>query len=298
MTGAHELHGARRLSALRAVPGFDALDTDEVAALAAVAEETFVARGALLVRRGEPATRTFIILDGQARASRTLVGPRTVVGGLEMLAGVPIALDVRAETDVLALALRRDHVLDFFEESYAATVGGLRALAGQVLGELRRRDLGHRPFPAPARPPLPRPGGPLSLADKLLHLHAGLTLGLSRLEALGNLAQIAVEERRERGAVMWRAGEPAAAGWSIVAGEVECRRPGRAPYRVAAPLDIGVLEAHAGAPRWYDAVAATDLIALRLDVADVLDVVEDHVDLAHDILRSMAGALLRLGTLS
>lgn len=287
---------ARRLSALRAVPGFAALPTDELAALAGVAEEQFVARGASLVKHGDPPLRAYVILDGRARVRGHALGPRSLIGGLELLAGVPVTCDVTAESDVLALALRRGDVLDFFEESYAATFGGMRALAGQVLAEMTRLDMGHRPFAAPPVPPRRRStAGPLSLADKILHLHAGMMMGKSRLEAVADVAQATVEEHMAAGTVLWRTGDAAAHTFAIVSGEVECRRPGRAPYRVGAAQDVGAIEAHAGAARWYDATAVTDVVALRIELADVIDVIEDHVDLAHDILRSMAGVLLQLG---
>jgi CRP-like cAMP-binding protein len=286
---------ARRLSALRSVPGLARLATDEVAALAAVAEERFIARGALLVRRGDAASRAFVLLDGRARTGPTLLGAHAIVGGLEMLAGVHAEADVVAETDVLALVLRRADVLDFFEESFAATHAAMRALAGEILAAVQRIDGGHHPLRrVPAPPPRP-PAGPLTLADKLLQLHTGLVMGQSRLEAVAALAQSAVEERWRRGAVLWRAGDRAGAGFSIVAGAVECRRPGRAPYVVARPLDVGVVEAYAGASRWYEAVAAADTIALRLDIADVIDVIEDHTDLIHDVLKGLAATLLQLG---
>ncbi len=288
-------HEARRLSALRAVPGFAGLPTDELAALAGVAEEQLVARGAPIVKRGDPPLRAYVILDGKAHARGHALGPRSVVGGLELLAGVPIACDVTTESDVLALALRRGDVLDFFEESYAATFAGMRALAAQVLGELARRDMGHRPFAAPPPPPRRRSSGPLSLADRILHLHNGMMMGKSRLEAVADVAQVTVEEHAPAGTVLWLCGDLAAHTYSIVSGEIECRRPGRAAYRVGPGNDAGAVEAHAGAARWYDAIAATDLVALRIELADVMDVIEDNVDLAHDILRSMAGVLLQLG---
>jgi CRP-like cAMP-binding protein len=45
----------------------------------------------------------------------------------------------------------------------------------------------------------------------------------------------------------------------------------------------------AGAPRWFDAVAATPIIALRGYREALLDVLEDHHDMAMDYLAAIAG---------
>jgi CRP-like cAMP-binding protein len=49
-----------------------------------------------------------------------------------------------------------------------------------------------------------------------------------------------------------------------------------------------------GEPRWYTAVTETDVVALRSDLDSFLDVLEDHPDIARDVLVGMARNLFRL----
>jgi CRP-like cAMP-binding protein len=282
----------QRVAALRAVPGLAALGTDEIAALAASAEERFFSRGARLTQRGAAVGAVHVILDGTLRAGERRLAARDVVGALEVLAAVPAADDAVAESDVLALALRRGEVLDFLEESFAATHGVLRALASETLKRLMARP--EEPWPGHQAAPPPAPAGAMALADKLVQLHGSILFGRTRLEALADLARVAVEERRERGAMLWRGGERSGHGYIVVAGGIECRVPGHAARTMGPGCGAGVLESLAGAPRWFEARAAGDLVALRIEMGDTLDIIEDHMDLAHDILRGLAAGLLAL----
>ena len=51
---------------------------------------------------------------------------------------------------------------------------------------------------------------------------------------------------------------------------------------------LGNIEALAEHPRWYDAVALTDMVTLRGDHETLFDVLEDDFDVALDFLRAMA----------
>jgi CRP-like cAMP-binding protein len=50
----------------------------------------------------------------------------------------------------------------------------------------------------------------------------------------------------------------------------------------------------AGRVRGFDAVAETDVIGLRIDSDTLLDVLEDHIDMALHLLHSMARDVLVL----
>jgi CRP-like cAMP-binding protein len=56
----------------------------------------------------------------------------------------------------------------------------------------------------------------------------------------------------------------------------------------------GALERMAGRPRGFDAQAETDVIGLRIEAGTLLDLLEDHTDMALDLLHSMARAVLAL----
>jgi CRP-like cAMP-binding protein len=54
------------------------------------------------------------------------------------------------------------------------------------------------------------------------------------------------------------------------------------------------MDSIAAEPRWYRAVAQTDVVALRSDAAHLMDVIEDHPDMGIAMLRSAAKSLTDL----
>jgi hypothetical protein len=57
---------------------------------------------------------------------------------------------------------------------------------------------------------------------------------------------------------------------------------------------LGNLERLSGDPRWYTAVAEVPVVAFRNDIEPMLDVLEDHFDMALDLIRAMAGGVIRV----
>ena len=51
---------------------------------------------------------------------------------------------------------------------------------------------------------------------------------------------------------------------------------------------LGNLERFTGDPRWYTAVTKTPVVALQGDTESLLDILEDHFDLAIGLVSSMA----------
>ena len=295
-----EAIGARRLSTLLAFPGFARLGTLDVAALSALADEVVVPRGAALLPGG-PVKHACFVLDGTvrvtARGQTHLAGPRDAVGILELLADDPDGVEAVAETETRALAISRKAFLDFLEDSTAAAFDTLRIFARRVVDVARTGPMFHwlgapRLRVSPAK-------GPLSYADKLLCVHAALRNAPRRLAATAEVARVSTERRIRAGEVLWHAGDPADSGAILVSGEIECTPRGSSrAFRATAGDPIGGLEAMARVPRWYHAVAVSDVVLLHIEHGDLLDILEDHVDLTIDLLRSMAAILLRFERLA
>ena len=73
----------------------------------------------------------------------------------------------------------------------------------------------------------------------------------------------------------------------VVEGSVACTLPDeapRAPGTWALDATLGMLEAAAGEPRWYGAVAETAGLVVEQDVEVLADLFEDNVDVALDYL--------------
>ena len=66
----------------------------------------------------------------------------------------------------------------------------------------------------------------------------------------------------EPGTTLWSAGDPANWVSLLVSGEVTCTAPGGLPHHLGPGTPLGSLEATGERPRWYTAVARTQVTAL------------------------------------
>jgi CRP-like cAMP-binding protein len=108
---------------LAATPLFATLGREELAALADLAGERRVARGAVVVHRGDPNCALLVLVLGRLRAGavsaegrEVTVGtmePGAVFGEIALLDGRPRSLDVVATADSLLLSVERRDFLPF-----------------------------------------------------------------------------------------------------------------------------------------------------------------------------------------
>jgi CRP-like cAMP-binding protein len=81
----------------------------------------------------------------------------------------------------------------------------------------------------------------------------------------------------------------------MVAGVIEgVAEGGRQRFRFSSRSVVGGLDSLAGRPRWFDATAVADTVAIRVPTSGLLDLFEDHVDMALDLLGVMAREVLGL----
>jgi CRP-like cAMP-binding protein len=163
----------------------------------------------------------------------------------------------------------------------------VRALARAALGVRRERRSEEAPFPGAFRPT----GGALDLGERVAFLAGCPALAAVPVHTLGQLALDARPLACERGRRLWRAGEPAGHLLAVVDGRLEARAGGES-FSIGPGGLAGLLEAVAGEPRWYDAEAATPLVALSIEIAAVLDAAEDDPEAATDLLGALARALV------
>lgn len=292
-----ELAGdAGHLLALRSFPWLAQLSVADLAALTAIFDERLIRRRTVMVRPGQPVPAVYFILDGQvkvSRAAREEVVSQGPIGFLELLAGEPQKLAAAAMTEVVALVANPDGILDLIEENFGILADGLASLAGDLLSRASARDDDFW-LRAPTKPLAIAGSGPLDIAEIMIQLSGSVSLSRSRLESAAELARIAVEERLPEGQPMWQRGDAGPDSWLILDGEVELTNARGKRLRAGAGHELGAIEALAKAPRWYDAVAAKPVRALRLPVADLLDVIEDQRDVGMLLMRELAADILRL----
>jgi CRP-like cAMP-binding protein len=272
--------------------------------LSAVADEmrdrSFKA-GSVLLREGEAPAAAFSVVRGRVRVSRRgqvlgEVGPGAAVGIGGILSRDALGLGAIATTDVLTLELDRDTLVDVFEEVFPLLLEAIRDSSRRHLDYIRR--LTHVPDQLPAIHPEPSLSGELDFVERLLFLKTpGGPFERSGVDGLAELAQRARYRAIEPGTRLWNEGERADGACLVVNGTIVCssfRDDGPAQFRAGRGVAIGALESMAGQPRWHDAVAETDAAVLDNNVDDLIDVFEDNVEMAMDLLAWISADSLNL----
>lgn len=126
-----------RVEHLRRIPLFAELDDQALERVAAVATETEFPARAVLIERGHPGLGMFVIVEGTLRADvrdRDVdLGPGEFVGELSLLiADMPRAVRVHAETPVRVLAINRADFLALLESEPRIALAMLRVVATRL----------------------------------------------------------------------------------------------------------------------------------------------------------------------
>lgn len=285
-----------RVIALRSFPGYASLPLEEVEVLAAAADDRRVEPGEYVFQAGEVPKSVFFVTAGRLETCRNGrkirdFGPGSAVGGLAALGDSVHGYDCVATESSTLIVLKVSQITDIFDEHFEIVRSVLTAISGQML-DLRRALAPNGGYPStdwkPDGPPPPR----MNLIERLGLLRRGMQFAGSRLEALADLARQSVEVRLEAGDVLWREDQLAESFVFIVWGTVKVENTGVVQARFGPGDVVGFLGPFSGRPRWYTAHAETPLVGLRLSAEVLLDVCEDHPDLAMEAVQTMATGLL------
>jgi hypothetical protein len=186
---------------------------------------------------------------------------------------------------------------DVFDEHFAIFLGVVRAIS-RALIQIRHRIGARAGFPALRGIP-PRDVGELGLVEKIFVLRNTFDFAKARVEALADLAQETEEVRHPAGATLWKVGDPSDHVLMLISGSVRCQTEGGPQtFGLDPGATVGGIDALSGEPRWYGAIAESDVRALRVGTEQLLDVIEDNMDLGIQLLRELAVALDQLQTLA
>jgi CRP-like cAMP-binding protein len=297
-----------RVLFLRHVRGFTTLPPADLAVLGEYARERVTRRGTALLRAGEPVSAVHLILEGRVRIRRRgrelgTAERGAVVGGELLLSRDPEGLEALTETDAVTLELDRESVVDALEDRFGIFRSVLREFSRELV-QLLIENPAEAPRAAgsdsaatvllegsssPRRPSPEEPRSPtegeIDLADRILLVRNRTPFQVCSIDALANMAHRAEELRLPIGDALWRAGDRAHQLLFVVSGAIRCVPRDRGiPFRFGPGHGLGALEALAGMPRWYDAIVEEPVVALRIDVEHVLDVLEDNVDVGIEVL--------------
>lgn len=296
-----DLHGSSaidRVIALRSFPGYASLPLDDVDGLASAAGDREVNAGEYLFREGESPDEVFFITGGRVetrkngRVIRDFVAGNAV-GGLAALGNSRHPYDCVAVEHTTLIVLDTAHMTDIFEEHFQIVRGVFEAMSGQML-DLRQTLGSDGGYEFGEWEPDGAPPPRMNLIEKLAFLRSGMQFAGSRLEALADLARQCDEVRLETGDVIWREGDRAESFVVVVWGAVRTKASSGVEARFGPGDVVGFLGPFSGRARWYTATAETPLVGLRLSSEVLLDVFEDHTELALEMIRAMATGLLAI----
>ena len=174
--------------------------------------------GSVLLREGEAPVAAYSLVRGRVRVSRRghvlgEVGPGAAVGIGGILSRDALGLGAVATTDVVALELDRDTLVDIFEDLFPFLLEVIKETSRRHLDFIR--TMKQVPEQLPAIHPEPFLMDRLDFVERLLLLKTpGGPFERSSVDALAEIAQRARHRSIEPGTTLWSEGERAGRGVS------------------------------------------------------------------------------------
>jgi len=275
---------------LRTLPAFADLSPRQLRDLAYESEEVVLDREAVLIRAGETAPAMYLVVDGFVAIGEgaEVTGPGGVVGFLETLASSPARSPAVAETEVVALRIELDALRDVCEQNFPVLAALLRYVATRVAEDPRALSRA-----VSGAPGTPRASGALDRVERILVLQRAPALAGVHMDALAELAGQAPAIEVDAEEALWEIGGSATTFVVVGSGSVRLEL-GAGAYAVdlgpgAVP---GLVELLAERAHAYRATALEPSVLLRVDSEPFLDVLEDHFELAFDLLSFLTRRLI------
>lgn len=287
-----KLSAIQRTLILRGFGGFANLSAEELALLASICREKFYSAGDVMHEPGKPVTSFHLVIDGEVQMYRdgvptqVLTG-RSTVGGLASLARDPRGAHAVAQTDVFALMMDGEDMDDVFEDNFGIIYNLLLGL-GSVLREAQIAAGGGAAVDTHKRIEKIDTSRKLSLVDKMFILKQATAFSDVSVEALAQMARDAEETRFAAGEQIFARG--VVADWSMLLadGVVNCIPEEGKTFQFGPSFYVGSLDSMTQSPRWYACEAETDVVALKIHIQRLLDLLEDHTEMALAMLRNFA----------
>lgn len=134
----------------------------------------------------------------------------------------------------------------------------------------------------------------LTVVEKAVFLQGIDTFSQTKTEDLAKIAAIAEEIEYEAGEIVFREKEKGDALFFVVSGEVSLRKRDREIARVYSQGNFGDLALLDNEPREFTAVAVQDSHVLRIGSEEFYELLEDHVEIARAIIKSLTKRIRKL----
>ena len=128
-----------RVIILQSVDVFSQVPTEQLAHVAAVAEEVRFASEEFVFRERDPSDAMYVVLEGEVRLSRgnqvvTVAGVDEAFGTWSLFDEEPRVVDAVATRDSLLLRLGRTDFIDLLADNIEIPPGVLKGLVGRLRG--------------------------------------------------------------------------------------------------------------------------------------------------------------------
>jgi CRP-like cAMP-binding protein len=288
-----------RILYLKKIPMLANLPSPELAALAENARERYFSKGQELLREGEPVSTVYLIVDGSVRVSRgnTILGnlgPGAPLGGVSLLARDERGVRAVAQAETFVLSLDRETLIEVCEDHFLIVHEMMSHLCRWFIEFQRKRWPSLAGVQALRRTEASPPAdGEMDFVERIFVLRKIPAFERASINALAELSRGLTEVRFGEGVTLWQEGDAAHYILLTVSGTVVCSAAGH-PEKVSIGrgVALGAVEAVAEAPRWYEAVTETPLVALHAPVEGLVDVFEDNFEMAMDYLAVLARLVL------
>jgi len=284
-----------RLLLLRALPVCEGLDDEGLIRLAEHARSVSYRIGDVITRNGERARAIHVLVEGQVE----LFQNERQIGTLEAGAAFGAFHVLAREPSVLAVASEPTRTIEVpataFETLLDENYSLLRSLLGMVGSAVlaARGNLPTDPKPGRIVDEGERYERPRTLVERVLQLRNGSFAGMN-LEAVIDLARNLREVRMPAGEVIWSVGEVADYSLHVYYGRLRCTAPDGRHVIIGSDFTLGVLDMWGPRRRAYSVVSETPVILARVEYEQFLTLLESHVEVAVEILRSFARAIFEI----
>jgi len=283
-----------RILLIRTLPSFDGTDMDAVAVLAEHSRIRAFRAGEAVLRAGEPATAIYIVLQGQITSRRhdSVVAVVTRPNGVGLISifARDDQVSAIADVDTQTLEIPASVVLSVMEENFSMYRNRLAYAAMALVkkrGNLPARQ-SSKPVEIGALPERPRTVVEIAMA---IRGNDGL-FSRCNLDAVYDLARQSFEVIYEPGEVVWRIGEPSSWWLRIDYGRLRCTSADEASVDLGTGHVLGIMDALGQVPRSFVARAETRVVGYRTDLEPFLAILENHFELARDLLGIVSRSLL------
>src|ERR1044072_227354 len=135
-----------KVDALKQCPLFAELSRDELQELAKTTEDLEVGEGKVLCREGEPAQEFFVIIEGEAEATKggkslRTMGPGDFFGEIGLIEDIPRTATVTAASELRFFVLTRQSFWGMLDRMPGVERKILRALAKRLLATAPAGDI-------------------------------------------------------------------------------------------------------------------------------------------------------------